>query len=90
MERCAGVLANVLATIVSACVCHLVLRPKTALIIVRPIFFSSPDLVVGMPVSMAICRFTLSIPNARLSENDTPGILIFFDIIQYYYSTYTE
>jgi len=53
---------------------HLVLRPKTALIIVRPIFFSSPDFVVGMPVSLAICRFTLSIPNARLSENDTPGI----------------
>lgn len=53
-------------------------------------FLSSPDLVVGMPVSLAICRFTLSIPNARLSENDTPGIFIFFDIIQYYYSTYTE
>ena len=27
-----------------------------------------PDLVVGMPVSLAICRFTLSIPNALLSE----------------------
>lgn len=43
----------------------------------RPIFISKPDLVVGITVSRAICRFTLSIPSALLIENVTPGILIF-------------
>lgn len=41
----------------------------------RPIFFSSPDFVVGIPVSRAIWRLILSIPKARLRENETPGIL---------------
>lgn len=60
--------------------------PVRTFISVRPIFFSSPDLVVGIPVVLAISRFTLSIPNALLRENDTPGIfslVMILSIIQY-------
>ena len=60
------------------CLYPFYLLRNSMLITVRPIFFSSPDFVVGTPVSRAIRRFILSIPKARLRENDTPGILNLF------------
>ena len=51
--------------------------------IALPIFRSIPARVVGIPVVLAISRFTLSIPNRRLHEKETPGILrlLFFPIV---------
>ena len=44
----------------------------------RPIFLSSPDLVRGMPVVLAIFLFITSMPSARRIENDVPGIPMIF------------
>ena len=41
------------------------------------IFFSIPDFVVGIPVTLAICLFILYIPTALFNEKETPGILNF-------------
>lgn len=46
-----------------------------------PIFLSKPALVVGMPVSRANFCFIFVMPNALLSENDTPGISDFLAIL---------
>ena len=45
---------------------------------VLPIFLSSPCLVVGMPVVLAIVLLRTSTPNALLGENDVPGMLNIF------------
>lgn len=45
-----------------------------------PIFFSIPDFVVGIPVTLAICLFILSIPTALFNEKETPEILNFIMI----------
>ena len=55
--------------------------PSIALMIVLPIFLSRPALLVGMPVSRANFCFIFVMPNARLSENDTPGISDFLAIL---------
>lgn len=63
-----------------ACLIHLFL-PNIVFMITLPIFRSIPARVVGMPVVLAISRFTLSIPNRRLHEKETPGILKFDFIV---------
>ena len=45
---------------------------------VLPIFLSSPCLVVGMPVVLAIVLLRTSTLNALLGENDVPGMLNIF------------
>lgn len=45
---------------------------------ILPTLFLLPDLVVGIPVALAIRRFTFVIPNARFVLNDKPGIPLFF------------
>ena len=41
-----------------------------------PIFLSRPCLVIGTPVALLIFCLIAVIPNALLSENDNPGILM--------------
>lgn len=50
--------------------------PSMAFMMVLPIFLSKPALLVGMPVSRANFCFIFVMPNALLSEKDTPGIFI--------------
>ena len=45
---------------------------------VLPIFLSSPCLVVGIPIVLAIVLLRTSTPNALLGENDVPGMLNIF------------
>ena len=49
--------------------------------IVLPIFLSTPDLVNGTPVFLAIVLFTTSTPVALLGENDVPGMPNIFMIV---------
>jgi len=64
---------------------------------ILPNFLCLPDLVVGIPVILAILRLALVIPNARFQLNDSPGIpvferrllaifTLFFAIVLYYNS----
>ena len=46
-------------------------------VIILPILRCLPDLVVGIPVTLAILRFALVIPKALLQENERPGIPVF-------------
>jgi hypothetical protein len=49
---------------------------RSRLMTVLPILRSIPLRVVGIPVALAISRFTLDMPKARFHEKDTPGIFI--------------
>ena len=50
------------------------LDPKIILTIAAPILRSTPDLVVGIPVSLAIFCFAWVIPTSRFHENENPLI----------------
>ena len=54
------------------------------LISVLPIFLSSPCFVVGIPVVRAIVLLSTSTPNARLGENDVPGMLKIFMMVVFF------
>ena len=56
-------------------------RLTAPLISVLPSFLSSPCLVVGIPVARAIVLLSTSTPNARLGENDVPGMLKIFMVV---------
>ena len=51
------------------------------MISVLPIFLSRPCLVVGIPVVLAIALLSTSTPNARLGENEVPGMLKIFMLV---------
>ena len=51
------------------------------MISVLPIFLSIPCLVVGIPVVLAIALLSTSTPNARLGENEVPGMLKIFMVV---------
>lgn len=51
------------------------------MISVLPIFLSRPCLVVGIPVVLAIALLSTSTPNARLGENEVPGMLKIFMVV---------
>ena len=57
------------------------------LIRVLPIFLSSPCFVVGIPVVLAIVLLSTSTPNARLGENDVPGMLKIFMMVFFFVYT---
>lgn len=62
----------------------------TPFTISRPIFLSTPCLVVGMPVAEAILRLNTSSPRALFGENDVPGNPnIFISSIQFLQVFYT-
>lgn len=45
---------------------------------ILPTLFRRPDLVVGMPVALAIFLFAEVMPSALFQLNESPGILNFF------------
>ena len=51
------------------------------MISVLPIFLSRPCLVVGIRVVLAIALLSTSTPNARLGENEVPGMLKIFMVV---------
>ena len=55
---------------------YLLFFPNIVFMIALPILRSIPAREVGMPVLLAISRFTLSIPKRRLHEKETPGIFM--------------
>ena len=51
--------------------------------IVLPILRSSPCLVVGIPVALAMFLLSTSTPKALLGENDVPGMLKIFICVSF-------
>lgn len=54
--------------------------PNIEFIIALPIFLSSPERVVGIPVALEMLLFALETPTARFHEKLRPGIFILFDL----------